>query len=139
MRARPRAGEDWRSHPVLRPTAQRKRPGSAPFHASLKVSHMEAHAVADIFDRGDALGPGKVVHVCEPSVGLRAVLVIDNVARGPAVTGMNAGERSGLAEFAGAGISFAVAQEPGSGPSHRDATVPGPAATSFSRGRRRNR
>jgi glutamate dehydrogenase (NAD(P)+) len=49
---------------------------------------MEALAVADIFDRGDALGPGKVVHVCEPSVGLRAVLVIDNVARGPAVGGL---------------------------------------------------
>ena len=44
--------------------------------------------MADIFDRGDALGPGKVVHACEPSVGLRAVLVIDNVARGPSVGGL---------------------------------------------------
>ena len=49
---------------------------------------MEAHAVSNIFDFGDALGPGKVVHVCEPSMGLRAVLVIDNVARGPAVGGL---------------------------------------------------
>ena len=49
---------------------------------------MEAQAVANIFERGDALGPGKVVHVCEPSVGLQAVLVIDNVARGPAVGGL---------------------------------------------------
>jgi glutamate dehydrogenase (NAD(P)+) len=44
--------------------------------------------MADIFERADALGPGKVVHVCEPSVGLRAVLVVDNVARGPAVGGL---------------------------------------------------
>jgi glutamate dehydrogenase (NAD(P)+) len=36
--------------------------------------------MADILERADALGPGKVVHVCEPSVGLRAVLVVDNVA-----------------------------------------------------------
>ncbi len=49
---------------------------------------MEARAVASIFDRVDALGPGKVVHVCEPSMGLRAVLVIDNIARGPAVGGL---------------------------------------------------
>ena len=44
--------------------------------------------MADIFESADALGPGKVVHICEPSVGLRAVLVIDNVARGPSVGGL---------------------------------------------------
>jgi glutamate dehydrogenase (NAD(P)+) len=44
--------------------------------------------MADLFERGDALGPVKVVHVCEPSMGLRAVLVVDNVARGPAVGGL---------------------------------------------------
>ena len=43
--------------------------------------------MTDLFERGDALGPVKVAHVCEPSVGLRAVLVVDNVARGPAVAG----------------------------------------------------
>ena len=43
--------------------------------------------MADIFDLGDAFGPVKVVHICEPSVGLRAVLVVDNVARGPALGG----------------------------------------------------
>ena len=36
----------------------------------------------------DVLGPAKVVHVCEPSAGLRAVLVIDNLARGPSVGGL---------------------------------------------------
>ncbi len=44
--------------------------------------------MADIFDLGDALGPAKVLHVYEPSLGLRAVLVVDNVARGPAVGGL---------------------------------------------------
>lgn len=44
--------------------------------------------MADIFDLADALGPAKVVHVCEPSLGLRAVLVVDNVARGPAIGGL---------------------------------------------------
>jgi glutamate dehydrogenase (NAD(P)+) len=49
---------------------------------------MEERAVADIFDLGDAMGPAKVVHVSEPSIGLRAVLVVDNVARGSAVGGL---------------------------------------------------
>jgi hypothetical protein len=31
---------------------------------------------------GDELGPAKIVHVHEPALGLEAVLVIDNVARG---------------------------------------------------------
>src|SRR5512138_1714981 len=45
-------------------------------------------ALPALFDHGDALGPGKIVHVREPSIGLRGVLVIDNVARGPAVGGL---------------------------------------------------
>ena len=59
-----------------------------PIDVRCNVLYMEAHAMANIFDCVDALGPGKVVHVCEPSMGLRAVLVIDNVARGPAVGGL---------------------------------------------------
>ncbi len=38
--------------------------------------------------QGDALGPAKVIHVREPSIGLRAILVVDNVARGPAIGGL---------------------------------------------------
>jgi glutamate dehydrogenase (NAD(P)+) len=48
----------------------------------------EAHVMPDVFDLGDALGPVKVVHVREPAMGLRAVLVVDNVACGPAVGGL---------------------------------------------------
>lgn len=36
----------------------------------------------------DALGPAKVVQVFEPGLGLRAALVVDNVARGPALGGL---------------------------------------------------
>lgn len=36
----------------------------------------------------DDLGPAKIVHVHEPSVGLRAVVVIDNVAAGPSIGGV---------------------------------------------------
>ncbi len=44
--------------------------------------------MADIFDVTDELGPAKVIHVSEPSLGLRAALVVDNVARGPSIGGL---------------------------------------------------
>lgn len=43
--------------------------------------------MTDPFSLADALGPAKVVHIHEPAVGLRAIVVIDNVARGPAIGG----------------------------------------------------
>ncbi len=36
----------------------------------------------------DELGPTKIIHVYEPSVALKAVLVVDNVAMGPAIGGL---------------------------------------------------
>ena len=42
----------------------------------------------DIFALADDLGPLKVIHVHEPNIGLRGVLVIDNVARGPSLGGL---------------------------------------------------
>ncbi|HTR76544.1 MAG TPA: Glu/Leu/Phe/Val dehydrogenase dimerization domain-containing protein [Gemmatimonadaceae bacterium] len=39
-------------------------------------------------DRGDELGPAKVLHLREPRVGLQAVVVVDNVACGPAMGGL---------------------------------------------------
>jgi glutamate dehydrogenase (NAD(P)+) len=44
--------------------------------------------VERVFDIADDLGPAKVTYVHEPSVGLKAVLVIDNVALGPAIGGL---------------------------------------------------
>jgi glutamate dehydrogenase (NAD(P)+) len=42
----------------------------------------------ELFSFADELGPARIVHVCEPSVGLKAVLVVDNVAKGPAIGGV---------------------------------------------------
>ena len=47
------------------------------------IGHME-----DIFQGGDDLGPAKVIQVREPGLGLQAVLVVDNVACGPAIGGL---------------------------------------------------
>ncbi len=42
----------------------------------------------NIFKLTSDLGPWKIIHISEPSVGLKAVLVIDNVACGPAIGGV---------------------------------------------------
>jgi glutamate dehydrogenase (NAD(P)+) len=42
----------------------------------------------DMFRFADELGPFKIIHVYEPSVDLKAILVVDNVARGPAIGGV---------------------------------------------------
>ena len=44
--------------------------------------------MGEIFDYVDELGPTKTIHVHEPTHGLKAVLVIDNVAAGPAIGGL---------------------------------------------------
>jgi len=36
----------------------------------------------------DDIGPAKVVHVYEPKIGLRGIICIDNIARGPAIGGI---------------------------------------------------
>jgi len=41
-----------------------------------------------MFEFADELGPLKVIQVHVPSIGLEAVLVVDNIARGPAIGGM---------------------------------------------------
>ena len=42
----------------------------------------------DAFEFADELGPAKVIYVYEPSVSLKAVLVVDNVANGPSIGGV---------------------------------------------------
>jgi len=44
--------------------------------------------MTDPFEFADDLGPLKSIYVHEPSVGLRAILVIDNIAKGPAIGGL---------------------------------------------------
>ena len=41
----------------------------------------------DVFRLTDDLGPAKVIHIYEPRLGLRAILVVDNVACGPSIGG----------------------------------------------------
>ena len=46
----------------------------------------------------DRLGPVKRIHVREPGAGLEGVLVIDNVALGPAIGGLRMAQDVGAAE-----------------------------------------
>jgi glutamate dehydrogenase (NAD(P)+) len=41
-----------------------------------------------VFQSSDDLGPAKVIFVQQPAIGLKAVLVVDNVARGPSIGGL---------------------------------------------------
>jgi glutamate dehydrogenase (NAD(P)+) len=42
----------------------------------------------DCFALTDDLGPAKIIHIYEPSIGLRAILVVDNTAMGPSIGGV---------------------------------------------------
>ena len=42
----------------------------------------------DIFRFADDLGPAKIIHVHEPRLGLKGILVVDNVATGPSIGGL---------------------------------------------------
>ena len=44
--------------------------------------------MTDVFELADDLGPAKVIHVHEPALELKAVLVVDNVACGPSIGGL---------------------------------------------------
>ncbi|ATX82450.1 glutamate dehydrogenase (NADP) [Mariprofundus ferrinatatus] len=42
----------------------------------------------ELFKLGDDLGPAKIIHVYEPLLGLKGILVVDNVAAGPSIGGV---------------------------------------------------
>ena len=42
----------------------------------------------DAFELMDDLGPAKIIHVHEPSIGLKGIVVVDNTAAGPAIGGL---------------------------------------------------
>jgi len=42
----------------------------------------------DVFRHADELGPAKIIHVYEPTLGLKGVLVVDNVACGFSIGGL---------------------------------------------------
>lgn len=41
-----------------------------------------------VFRLADELGPARILHICDPRVGLKGILVVDNVAAGPAIGGI---------------------------------------------------
>jgi glutamate dehydrogenase/leucine dehydrogenase len=49
---------------------------------------MTEKVMEDAFRFADELGPFKLVHICRPAIGLRAVVAIDNIACGPAIGGV---------------------------------------------------
>jgi glutamate dehydrogenase (NAD(P)+) len=55
-------------------------------------------SMADVFQCSDDLGPAKVLYILEPTLGLRAILVVDNVATGPAIGGVRMAEDVSLEE-----------------------------------------
>ncbi|MHB9119512.1 MAG: Glu/Leu/Phe/Val family dehydrogenase [Burkholderiales bacterium] len=52
------------------------------------------------FQFADELGPAKIIQVREPGIGLQAVLVVDNVAAGPAIGGLRMAPDVSVAECA---------------------------------------
>jgi glutamate dehydrogenase (NAD(P)+) len=42
----------------------------------------------DLFNFSDEIGPSKIIHIYEPNVGLKGILVIDNIAMGPSIGGL---------------------------------------------------
>ena len=46
------------------------------------------NTMENIFDFADDIGPAKIVHLYDPKVQLKAVVAIDNVARGASIGGI---------------------------------------------------
>jgi glutamate dehydrogenase (NAD(P)+) len=44
--------------------------------------------MTDLSEFADDLGPAKIIHVYEPRIGLRGILVVDNTAAGPSIGGL---------------------------------------------------
>lgn len=42
----------------------------------------------ELFNFADELGPSKIIHIYEPAVGLKGILVVDNIAMGPSIGGL---------------------------------------------------
>ncbi len=54
--------------------------------------------MSDVFRFADHLGPAKVIEIYEPGAALKAILVVDNVARGPSIGGVRMAPDVGLEE-----------------------------------------
>jgi len=56
--------------------------------------------MSEVFALTDALGPARVIHVHNPALGLRGILVVDNVAAGPSIGGLRIAPDVSLGECA---------------------------------------
>jgi glutamate dehydrogenase (NAD(P)+) len=54
--------------------------------------------MSELFQFADEIGPEKVIGIYEPKLGLRAIVVVDNVAAGPAIGGCRMAADAGLEE-----------------------------------------
>ena len=54
----------------------------------------------EIFTLTDELGPAKIIYVNEPSIDLKGILVVDNVAAGPAIGGLRMAQDVSIEECA---------------------------------------
>jgi glutamate dehydrogenase (NAD(P)+) len=59
---------------------------------------MSIRIESDLFSFVDEFGPAKIVHISVPAVDLKAIVVIDNVAAGPAIGGVRLGPDVGAQE-----------------------------------------
>jgi glutamate dehydrogenase (NAD(P)+) len=59
---------------------------------------MSAPLKSDAFSFVDEFGPAKIVYISTPAVGLEAIVVIDNVAAGPAIGGVRMGPNVSVEE-----------------------------------------
>jgi len=56
--------------------------------------------MSEVWASADDLGPAKVIHVHNPKIGLRGILVVDNVATGPSIGGLRIAPDVSLKECA---------------------------------------
>jgi glutamate dehydrogenase (NAD(P)+) len=61
---------------------------------------VQADVFHEVFRLADELGPAKVIHVHEPRLGLKGILVVDNVACGPSIGGLRVASDVSLEECA---------------------------------------
>ncbi len=59
---------------------------------------MQTGGTDDVFRFADDLGPLQIVHLHQPSAGLKAIVVVDNIAAGPSIGGVRMAEDASLEE-----------------------------------------
>jgi glutamate dehydrogenase (NAD(P)+) len=100
--ARPRINSPATVRPSARSgQALRAPPASPGAPAARRARESDpAGRTLDAFAFADDLGPVRIIHVWEPSIPLRGILVVDNVAAGPSIGGLRMAPDVSLEECA---------------------------------------